>query len=293
MPVDMTSLRIYVDGIQDNRRWADFNPRPDDIFVCTPAKCGTTWMQTIIAALLWPDGHQPAPVADVSIWIDAKFSPADDMHRRLEAQTHRRFIKTHTPADGIPWYDDAKYIYVARDGRDAFMSMCNHQERMKTEVLAKLQGNRTGGDAGGKPFDGDIHRFFPVWLEHFGHIEHVRSYWALRSRPNLLLVHYNDLKADLEGGMRRVAAFLGIHVPETLFPACVERCTFERMREDPQRMGSFDLFEGGIKGFIFKGTNGRWKDVLTAAELAAYDAQVKALLSPDAAAWMASGSRKT
>ncbi len=141
MPVDLSSLRIYTDGTQDNRRWADFNHRPDDIFVRTPAKSGTTRTQTIIAALMWPDGQQPGAVSDMSIWIDAKFSKAEDMHHRLEAQTHRRFLKTHTPADGIPWYAQAKYIYVARDGRDAFMSMCNHQERMKTEVLARIEGS--------------------------------------------------------------------------------------------------------------------------------------------------------
>jgi aryl sulfotransferase len=173
--------------------------------------------------------------------------------------------------------------------------MCNHLERFKAGELARLQTGEAADPGhpmtGANPLGGDIHRFFPAWLHDFGHIEHVRSYWARRLQANVLMVHYNDLKADLEGEMRRIAAFLGIEVPEALFPACVERCTFERMREDPQRMGSFDLFEGGLKGFIFKGTNGRWKDVLTPEELAAWDARVQALLTPEAAAWMETGSR--
>ncbi len=45
--------------------------------------------------------------------------PADVMHPMLEAQTHRRFMKSHTAADGIPFFDDAKYIVVGRDGLDA------------------------------------------------------------------------------------------------------------------------------------------------------------------------------
>ena len=48
-------------------------------------------------------------------------------------------------------------------------------------------------------------------------------------------------------------------------------------------------FEGGIKGFIFKGTNGRWRDVLTDDEVAAYKARVAELLPPDAARWVEFG----
>lgn len=283
----MTQLKVYTSPVEDSRRWADFDYRPGDVFICTPAKCGTTWTQTIVASLLWPNGDQPAPVAELSIWIDAKFMPAQAMHKRLRAQTHQRFLKTHTPADGIPWYDDAKYIFVARDGRDAFMSMCNHQERMRAEIFQRIDPDAF--KSGNAPFDGDVHRFFNIWLANFGHLENVASYWQKREQANVLLVHYNDLKADLAGEMRRIAGFLGIDVPEHLFPACVERCTFEKMREDPDRMGNFEMFEGGLKGFIFKGTNGRWKDVLTGEELAAYDERVNALLPKEAARWLASG----
>ena len=123
-------MREYRTALMDNRRWEQFKPRPDDIFVCTPAKCGTTWTQTIVGNLLWPHGDLPAPIMMLSPWIEAEFMPAEGMFPMLEAQTHRRFMKSHTAADGIPWFDDAKYIFVARDGRDAFMSLCNHVERL-------------------------------------------------------------------------------------------------------------------------------------------------------------------
>ena len=290
MPVDISLLKPYHSAVEDNRRWADFDVRPGDIFVCTPAKCGTTWTQTILASLLWPAGDQPQPVTQLSPWMEAQFMPAPEMHAMLRAQTHRRFIKTHTPADGIPWYDDARYIFVARDGRDAFMSMCNHQERMSAEIKAAL--NTRAQDEGVAPFpdwDGNVHAFFRHWLAGVGHIDHVGTFWERRHQANLLLVHYNDLKADLEGEMARIAAFLDIEVPEDLWQQTVQRCTFEAMRNDEQRMGAFQMFEGGLKGFIFKGTNGRWRDVLTADELAAYDARVEQTLSPQCAAWMEQG----
>jgi aryl sulfotransferase len=103
-------------------------------------------------------------------------------------------------------------------------------------------------------------------------------------------VHYNDLKADLSGEMRRVAAFIGAEVPEASWPETVDRCTFERMREGEVRLGAVDMvFKGGLKTFVFKGTNGRWRDVLTADELAAYRRRVAETLPLDAAAWMEHG----
>src|SRR5215216_1300233 len=113
--------RIYKSAVTDGTRWAAYNHRPGDIFVCTPPKCGTTWMQTIVSALRFPDGDAPGPVMYVAPWIDARFEPIDEVLARLEAQTYRRNIKTHTPADGIPWFSEASYIVVGRDGRDAFM----------------------------------------------------------------------------------------------------------------------------------------------------------------------------
>ena len=68
-PVDVSLLRPYRWAVSDNRRWKHFEYRPGDIFVCTPPKCGTTWMQTILASLLWPDGDIPGQVMTISPWI--------------------------------------------------------------------------------------------------------------------------------------------------------------------------------------------------------------------------------
>jgi aryl sulfotransferase len=61
MSVSIESLLPYRTPVADNSRWAGFSPRPNDIFICTPAKCGTTWTQAIVASLLWPDGDIPEP----------------------------------------------------------------------------------------------------------------------------------------------------------------------------------------------------------------------------------------
>jgi len=291
MPVDVSRLTPYRSAVDDNAHWADFEPRPGDIFVCTPAKCGTTWTQTIVASLLWPDGPAPGPVMQISPWIEFKALPHEVMLATLQAQAHRRFMKSHTPADGIPFFPDAKYLVVGRDGRDAFMSLCNHVERFKLAGLLNAQALASGVPPMPE-WDGDVHGFFGWWLEDATHFRHLRSFWERRRDPRILLLHYNDLKADLAGEMRRIAAFLGIDVPAARWPAVVERCTFEGMRARPQEIGELDLaFEGGMKGFLFKGTNGRWRDVLTSAELDAYAKRAAELMPAESAAWMERGGR--
>ncbi len=285
--------RRYVSAVDDNARWDGFVPRAGDVFVCTPAKCGTTWMQSIVASLLWPTGDAPGPVLAISPWIEMKgMVPVAEVHATLAAQTHRRFMKTHTPADGIPWFDEARYVFVARDGRDAFMSLCNHVENFQDHLRDSLNAQAAADGLPELPaWDGDVHHFFARWLENDDlFFRHLATYWSERHRKNLLLVHYNDLKADLAGEMRRVAAFIGAEIPEACWPEVVDRCTFERMRDGEARMGAVDMvFKGGLKTFVFKGTNGRWRDVLTAEELAAYRRRVVETLPADAAAWMERG----
>jgi len=293
MPTSIDSLHPYRSAVADNRRWAGFASRPGDIFVCTPAKCGTTWTQTIVASLLWPDGDVPGPVVTISPWIEANFDPIGDVLARLDAQKHRRFIKTHTPADGIPFFADAKYVFVARDGRDAFMSMCNHMERFRDDVRDELNSRIDDESVMPMPpWTGDVHGFFAVWLPFMGMLEHVASFWDRRHEPNLLLVHYNDLKADLAGEMRRIADFLDIRVPAAKWARVVERCTFESMRSRGSEIGEFErIFEGGAEGFIFKGTNGRWRDVLTPDEVEAYARRVADVLPPEGGVWLEGGRR--
>ena len=285
--------REYLSAVADTTRWDHVTVRPGDVFVCTPAKCGTTWMQSIVASVLWPETDAPGPVLAISPWIEMQIMPPAELGAMLEAQTHRRFMKSHTPADGIPWYDEARYVFVGRDGRDAFMSLCNHVEHMQDAVREDLNARAPEGVPQLPAWDGDLHGFYERWLadDHL-FFRLVETYWAERHRPNLLFVHYNDLKADLAGEMRRVAAFLGADVPAACWPTVVERCTFEKMRAGEARMGKVDMiFKGGLQSFVFKGTNGRWRDVLTADELAAYDRRVADTLSPECAAWLAGGRR--
>jgi aryl sulfotransferase len=285
--------REYRSVIMDNLRWQRYVHRPGDIVVCTPAKNGTTWMQTIVTTLLFPDGA-PGPVFEVSPWIDARFEPIDDVTARLEAQTFRRHIKTHTAVDGIPWHEDNAYIVVGRDGRDACMSFQNHLANMQPALMERLvvsaveEGIPMGDGTGGPPPTDDTHAFFRWYLDNSGQFEHLAGYWAHRDEPNVLFVHYDDMKADLDGEMRRVSAFLDIPVDGTRWADQVASCTFAGMKARADEIADFEShFVGGADTFLYKGTNGRWRDILTAYELAAYDDAVARAMPPECAAWMA------
>jgi aryl sulfotransferase len=166
---------------------------------------------------------------------------------------------------------------------------------MRPDVMMKLVMSAADdgidlGDGGVPPID-DVHEFYAWWLnENPMWFEHVASFWSHRGELNVLFVHYNDMQVDLDGQMRRVAGFLGVDVDEQWWPAMVERCTFESMKARSDEISDFDSkFVGGANTFLYKGTNGRWRDVLTADELAAFDRRSKQLLPPEAIAWTTSG----
>jgi hypothetical protein len=93
--------------------------------VATYAKAGTTWTQQIVAQLLF--GPDPdLEVAEMSPWLDLRVPPKEVKLPMVEAQAHRRFLKTHLPLDALVFSPKAKYIYVGRDGRDVVWSMHNH-----------------------------------------------------------------------------------------------------------------------------------------------------------------------
>jgi aryl sulfotransferase len=288
-----TPDRDFTRVIEDSRRWADFVHRPNDIFISTPPKSGTTWMQGIVSSLLWPNGDAPGTRGERSPWIDVRFRPIDNVLTHLDAQTHRRFIKTHSPANCVPIFEECIYIVVYRDGRDAVMSWSNHRAKMRPEFIDLLntQAAADGLEPIAREIVGDMDALFDEWAVDQSSVAHLASWWPLRHEPFAHFVHYNDLTADLEGEMRRLAERLQIDVPEALWPDVVDRCRLDSMRADTASNEGIDMaFEGGADSFFYKGTNGRWRDVLTPTQLDRYDELVAAGLPGDAAEWLEHGS---
>jgi aryl sulfotransferase len=284
----------------DSRAWNDFAFRDDDIIIGTWGKSGTTWMQQIIGQLVF-DGQEDLPVSEMSPWLDMVVPPLAPMMQGLAAQTHRRFIKTHLPVDALVFSPEAKYLYVGRDGRDVVWSMHHHQINFTAEAFEAFNTNpRRGPGAPLKPPTADVGQYFRDWLEKDGYPwwpfwENIRSWWAIRDLPNVMLVHFAQLKADLPGEMRRIAAFLNIPIDEDRWPVLVEHSTFDYMKAHAQHSAPLGgaFWEGGATTFINKGTNGRWRDVLPAAEIGAYERRAREALGDACAHWLATGEMAT
>ncbi|MSR63379.1 MAG: sulfotransferase domain-containing protein [Planctomycetes bacterium] len=279
----------------DSTIWNELCFRDDDIVISTYAKSGTTWMQQIIAQLLFR-GDPELSVADMSPWLDLRVPPKEVKLPAVEAQQHRRFLKTHLPLDALVFSPKAKYIYIGRDGRDVVWSLYNHHANANATWYAAL--NDTPGRVG-PPMPrppADIRRYWREWLDGDGYPfwslwENVRSWWAIRALPNVTFVHFATLKADMPGEMRRIARFLDIPIDEARWPKIVEYCSFEWMKKNATKSvplgGAF--WDAGAEVFIHKGVNGRWKDTLTPAEIDEYDARARKELGPECARWLASG----
>ncbi|MDA1348266.1 MAG: sulfotransferase domain-containing protein [Chloroflexi bacterium] len=291
--------RVYQNHHLDSTRWDAFTPRDDDIVVATPYKSGTTWMQLIVQALL--RGGQPtASLNEVSPWLDMRMSPIDEVIGKLEALSHRRSIKTHLPLDGLRFFPQIKYVVVGRDARDVFMSLWNHYSNYMPDFYEKINDNpgRVGVPLPICP--DDIRQFWSGWISagwfdwetegypFWSNMRHVQSWWDYRDIPNILFVHYNDLLADLEGEVLRVACFLDIEVPEEVLPRVVDSVTFGTVKQNAENIwpGMETSFRGGAQTFFHKGTNGRWKTVLTESDLKLYEAAVARELSAECAEWL-------
>jgi aryl sulfotransferase len=279
----------------DSTIWNDFKFRDGDIVIGAYGKSGTTWMQQIVSQLIF-NGQEGLPVAEMSPWLDLRIPPKQVKLEALERQTHRRFIKTHLPVDALVFSPKAKYIYIGRDGRDVVWSLYNHHanaNQLWYDALNDTPG-RVGPPIGRPP--ASIRQYFNEWLAGDGYPfwsfwENVRSWWAIRDLPNVMLVHFARLKADMAGEIRKIARFLDIAVDESRWPGILEHCSFDYMKSHatPSVPLGGAFWEGGAETFINKGTNGRWRDTLSEEESTAYEKRAAAELGEACATWLATG----
>ncbi|MBA2609752.1 MAG: sulfotransferase domain-containing protein, partial [Actinobacteria bacterium] len=192
----LAHTRVYRNHHLNSTRWDHVALRADDIVITTPYKCGTTWTQHITAGLLHAPGTQVT--RELSPWIDARFwGPIEPIAEGLEAQTHRRFMKSHLALDGTRWNDDVKYVVVGRDLRDVFMSLLNHYGAYGDVAMARLNDDGRPGAAIPR-FDGDVHAWWSRWIREgwfewepdgwpfWSATHHWSTWWTVRDRPNVL-----------------------------------------------------------------------------------------------------------
>lgn len=288
----------YQSPDEDSGRWIGFPFRSGDIVISTRSKCGTTWTQMICGLLIFGEPRLPAPLARLSPWLDWLIEPRDDVHARLAAQTHRRFIKTHTPLDGLPYDERVTYLVVGRHPLDMAVSLY-HQvaniDRVRQRQLLGAPDQPVSAPTARPP----LRDWLLSWIDHDGDprqeldslagvMWHMSDAWSRRHQPNVLLLRYEDLVADLDGQMRRIADRLGITVPADTWPRLVEAATFTRMRANARELAPDPA--GILKdphAFFRRGTPGAGRELLTEEEHAHYHRRAAALGGQaDMLAWL-------
>ena len=263
--------------------------------VSTRSKHGTTWVQAICALLVHGTPDLPAPLAELSPWLDWRGAPRAAVVGRLEAQPGRRVIKTHTPLDGLPLAPRAHYVVVARHPLDAAVSLYHQGANLDRARIRALTG--AAEPAAARP---PLRDWLLAWIEADpdpaasldslpGVLHHLGDAWARRDLPHVVLVHYADLLSDRAGEMRRLAGRLGLDgaVDTAAWPRLVAAAGFARMRAAADRLAPDP---GGIlrdrAAFFRRGGSGAGAEALSAADVARYHDRAAALAAPDLLAWL-------
>lgn len=291
----MTNRKLYLGPLTDNRRWDLVNVRDDDVLVVTPPKCGTTWMQTIVALLLSGDPEVETELSVKMPWVDFRFREMPEIAERLEAMTRRRSMKSHTPMDGLPINDHARYICVFRHPLDAHFSYRKHLRNIPMPFFGHWYPEddmdgvtfRRFLDGGAEGFDGDA-----MPLAHI--VQHYKTASVRTNRPNVSMFHYADMTRDLPGTFTKVAELLDIkHSPHVL-EKLIQAATFDNMRANATRFAP-----SGGKGFMksdtdffHSGTSAKWIGKLTDKQIIEYDAIMDTYLTPKDRAWLEYGTQR-
>jgi hypothetical protein len=296
----MTTLRRYRTFVSDSALWADFPFRDGDVVISPPAKCGTTWMQMLCALLVFDTAEFHKPLTTISPWLDATTYDTAATLAELESQRHRRFVKTHTPLDGLPFDQRVTYLCIGRDPRDVMLSF----EHATANIAPAAMVSSGLDSAAAQPVAEDPLDRFWAWADaelsteptSFGVtlanlVHHVRTFWDRRDEPRIALFHYADLQADLPGQLRRLATVLEIDTSDERIDQLAAAASFDSMR------GRADELAPGVdaklwrdnRNFFRSGTSGQWRDLLDDAALERYHRRVAELAPPDLAEWLHTG----
>jgi hypothetical protein len=293
--------------VADSARWEGFEFRPDDVVISTPPKCGTTWMQTLCALLIFDTHELDRPMARVSPWLDMQLYPRDDVVALLEGQDHRRFIKTHTPLDGVPYDDRVLYVGVGRDPRDVAVSSKNHMDNLDLDRFLSLRESAVGLDDlaelmpdGPPPANQDGRERLRTWIEGddpgagmslVGVVHHLDQFWRRRQEPGVALFHYQDMLADLPGEMRRLRDALGLDLSDQRVDDLAVAASFQAMKSRAAHVApntDVALWRSAENFFRF-GSSGQWREHFDDDSLLRYDERLAELTAPDFRDWLHNG----
>ena len=193
------------------QRGLDYKPDPTDVFIVTPPKCGTTWMQQIVHGLRTRGSMDFDEITRVVPWINMAFDMGIDIYAPQVAEP--RAFKTHSTLKEVP--QGGKYIIVLRNPSDALLSdylFCGGMFFEKGSISLETFARED---------------FIPardIW-------NHIIAFWDRRKDGNILPLCYENMKEDLPQTIERVASLIGIQLDEELKQIVLKQSDIRFMRE--------------------------------------------------------------
>ena len=242
--------------------------RPDDVFIVTYPKGGTTWTQQIVR-LLRNNGRVDNQLLDRAVpWLevlDSDFGIHFDYNVAMETILSPRAFKSHFPyhliPGGMPHTSPAKYIYVARNPKDNIVSLWHHRKRLQCSAKEHSWDGFLFNALCGK-------RLFGSWFDR------VLEWWNHKDEENILFLKYEDMKKDPYQSVRTIANFIGVTgATDELIVDVVKKSSFSSMSQDPTtdyswQVGTVYATEGV---FMRKGVIGDWKNTFTSEQNTSFD----------------------
>lgn len=213
-PKSIKEMRERMENFATHEGWQrglEYKPAPTDVFIVTPPKCGTTWMQQIVHGLRTRGSMDFDEISRVVPWLEMSHDIGIDIYAPQAADP--RAFKTHSQLDNVP--KGGKYIVVVRDPCDALISdyhfmgdMFFDKDTVSLEEFARED-------------------FIPSRGIH----QHILSFWNRRKDPDVLALSYENMKADLPGTIEKVASFIGISLDDELKRIVVKQSDIKFMQE--------------------------------------------------------------
>ena len=208
---DCLSPFLSVEGME---RALAFRPRPTDVVISPFAKCGTTWVQQIVHGLRTRGAMDFGEITAVVPWLELAYDMGIDPQAPQKAQP--RAFKSHLPWDRVP--KGGRYICVVRDPRDALVSMYRFFEGWFFE-------------AGAISIDAFAANEYLARTAPRSYWHHLASWWPQRVRPDVLLLCFEDMKADLRRCVTQIAEFMDIELDRELEDIVMQQSSIEFMRQ--------------------------------------------------------------
>jgi len=187
--------------------------RPDDVFIATYPKCGTTWTQQIVHTLRSGGDMHFDEITEVVPWYESAHDIGIDINAAQQGLP--RAFKTHLLPSELP--SDTRHIYITRDPAKVAVSFYRFFDGWMLQ-------------AGSVTLDEFVEQMYLAGSRSGTWWGHLLEWWPLRTSERVLFLCYEDMVEDPRTAIEDIAAFCGIALTPALLETTLERTSIDFMR---------------------------------------------------------------